>query len=74
MSFAGLRNAQDRINLIAFLRTNADSPAAIPAPAPKKEEAPAAAPAGPADATKPAAEAPAAGTGKPLPDTTPEKK
>ena len=35
MSFAGLRSAQDRINLIAFLRTNADSPAAIPAPAPK---------------------------------------
>ena len=45
MSFAGLRNAQDRINLIAFLRTNAESPAAIPAPAPKAAE-PAAAPAG----------------------------
>jgi cytochrome c len=47
MSFAGLRSAADRINIIAFLRTNADTPAAIPAPAPKKEEAPAAAPAGP---------------------------
>jgi cytochrome c len=45
MSFAGLRSAKDRIDLIAFLRTNADTPAAIPAPAPKKEEAPAAAPA-----------------------------
>jgi cytochrome c len=44
MSFAGLSRAEDRINLIAFLRTNADSPAAIPAPAPK-EAAPAAAPA-----------------------------
>ena len=59
MSFAGLRNAQDRINLIAFLRTNADSPAPIPAPAPTKAEEPAAAPAGadakaPADAAKPA--------------------
>jgi cytochrome c len=74
MSFAGLRNAQDRINLIAFLRSNADSPAAIPAPAPKKEAAPAAAPAGPdakapADAAKPtdaakAAEAPSAASGK----------
>jgi cytochrome c len=44
MSFAGLRNEKDRINLIAFLRTNADAPAAIPAPAPK------AAPAAPAAA------------------------
>ena len=35
MSFAGLPREQDRINLIAYLRTNADSPAAIPAPAPK---------------------------------------
>ena len=44
MSFAGLSSAKDRINLIAFLRTNADSPAAIPAPAPAKAaDAPAAA-------------------------------
>lgn len=35
MTFAGLPREQDRINLIAYLRTNADSPAAIPAPAPK---------------------------------------
>ena len=34
MSFAGLRSAQDRINLIAFLRTNTEPPVAIPAPAP----------------------------------------
>jgi cytochrome c len=47
MSFAGISKAEDRINLIAFLRTNADSPAPIPAPAPKAApaEAPAAAPA-----------------------------
>jgi cytochrome c len=45
MSFAGLSRAQDRINLIAFLRTNTDSPVAIPAPAPK-ETAPAPAAAG----------------------------
>jgi cytochrome c len=64
MSFAGLRNAQDRINLIAFLRTNAASPAAIPAP--KPAEAPAAAEGG----AKPAApgEKPAAGA---KPATTP---
>ena len=43
MSFAGVRSEKDRINLIAYLRSNADSPAAIPAPAPKKEAAPAAA-------------------------------
>jgi cytochrome c len=41
MSFAGLRSEKDRINLIAFLRSNADSPAAIPAPAPKAAEKPA---------------------------------
>jgi cytochrome c len=43
MTFAGLRSADDRINLIAYLRTQADSPAAIPPPNPK-----AAAPAAPA--------------------------
>jgi cytochrome c len=52
MSFAGLRSDKDRINLIAYLRSNADSPAPIPAPAPKKGATPAAAaPAG----TKPGA-------------------
>ena len=49
MSFAGLRSADDRINLIAYLRTQSDSPAAIPAPNPK------AAPATPATATTPGA-------------------
>jgi cytochrome c len=34
MSFAGVRRADDHINLIAFLRTNTDSPVAIPPPAP----------------------------------------
>jgi cytochrome c len=45
MSFAGISRTEDRINLIAFLRTNADSPAPIPAPAPKAAAADAAAPA-----------------------------
>jgi len=31
MSFAGLRSAEDRINLIAYLRTQSDSPLPIPA-------------------------------------------
>lgn len=52
MTFAGIPNAQERINLIAYLRTLSDSPAAIPAPAPAKAAAPAAAPS--------AAQAPAA--------------
>ncbi len=56
MSFAGLPREQDRINLIAYLRSNADSPSPIPAPAPKTA-APAAAPAGAA----PAGAAPAGG-------------
>jgi cytochrome c len=60
MSFAGVSKAEDRINLIAFLRTNTDSPAAIPAPKPAAAAAPAdakaaaAAPA-PAAGAKPAA-------------------
>jgi cytochrome c len=45
MTFAGLPREQDRINLIAYLRSNADTPAPIPAPAPKT-----AAPATPAPA------------------------
>jgi cytochrome c len=65
MSFAGLRSAQDRINLFAFLRTQEDTPAPIPAPAPAK---PATAPA-PAGGT-PAA--PAAG-GATAPATPPAK-
>jgi cytochrome c len=59
MSFAGIKSTQDRINLIAYLRTLADSPAAIPAPAPAKPAAPAATPAL-AGTTPPAAAAPAA--------------
>jgi cytochrome c len=60
MSFAGLRSDKDRINLIAYLRSNADAPAPIPAPAPK-----AAAPA----AAAPVAAAPAKGPGAPAPAT-----
>jgi len=64
MSFAGLPSAQDRIDLIAYLRTLSDSPVAIPAPAPAKAAAavPPAAPAG-----QPAAAA-AAAAGPQLPD------
>jgi len=53
MSFAGIRNQQDRINLIAFLRQNADTPAPIPAPKPA-EAAPAEDGAAPAEGAKPA--------------------
>ena len=64
MSFAGLRSEKDRINLIAYLRTESDSPAAIPAPKPAAAPAAAApaakeAPAGAAAAPAPAAGAPA---------------
>ena len=34
MSFAGIRSEQQRIDLIAYLRTEADSPAPIPPPKP----------------------------------------
>ncbi len=62
MSFAGLSREQERVNLIAYLRSDADSPAAIPAPAPK---AAAAAPAGAAPAAAGAAPADAAPAAKP---------
>jgi len=64
MSFAGLRSDKDRINLIAYLRSNADSPSPIPAPAPKKE---AAAPAAAAPAGAAPAGAPAKGPSGPTP-------
>jgi cytochrome c len=53
MSFAGLRSSQDRIDLIAYLRTQSDSPVPIPPPSAAK----------PAEAAAPAdgAAAPAAG-------------
>ena len=68
MSFAGDSRVEDRINLIAFLRSNADAPVAIPAPKPAAAPAAAAAPAdaaakpgaAPADAAKTAAPAEAA--------------
>jgi cytochrome c len=59
MSFAGLRSDKDRINLIAYLRSNADAAAPIPAPAPKAAAPAAAAPA--------PAGAPAKGPGAPAP-------
>jgi cytochrome c len=40
MSFAGLRSSQDRIDLIAYLRTLSDSPEPIPPPAAKTAPAP----------------------------------
>jgi cytochrome c len=59
MGFAGIKNPTERANLIAFLRTLADTPAPLPeATAPAAE--PAAAPAGEAPAAQPAAPAEAA--------------
>ncbi len=39
MTFVGLKNPEDRINLIAWLRQQSDSPAPIPPPNPKKAAA-----------------------------------
>lgn len=80
MSFAGLRSADDRINLIAFLRTQADSPEAIPAPAPAApppeaaDKAPAAGDKAPAATDKPAApDAAKAAPAKPADNAAPGK-
>jgi cytochrome c len=53
MAFAGLPRAQDRIDIIAFLRMQADSPAPLPPPQPATAEA---APAGAAPAEGAAAQ------------------
>ena len=58
MSFAGLPKAQDRIDIISYLRTQSDNPVPIPPPQPAK----AAAKQTPANGKAPAA-APAKGTG-----------
>ena len=55
MSFAGLKSEKDRINLIGYLRSNADAPAALPAPKPAAAAA--------APAADPAAAAPDAAKG-----------
>jgi cytochrome c len=60
MTFAGLRSSDDRVNLIAYLRTQSDSPVAIPPPQPAKA-APAAVPKNGGGT----AQAPAAGAGAP---------
>ncbi len=65
MAFAGLSKTQDRINLIAYLRTLSDSPLAVPAPNPVTPVTPA--PAAPADGSEP----PAGELQIPPPGTTP---
>lgn len=62
MTFAGLPSAQDRIDLIAWLRTQSDSPVPIPPPKPAQPAAGAKAPAG---AAQPAGAKPATPAGKP---------
>jgi cytochrome c len=64
MSFAGDSKVEDRINLIAFLRSNADAPAAIPAPKPAAAPAEAAPKAGATPAT------PSTPPGSPVPVPT----
>ena len=53
MSFAGLKSADDRVNLLAYMRLQSDSPLPIPPPAPVK----------PATANPPASGAAATPTG-----------
>jgi cytochrome c len=60
MTFVGLKKPEDRVNLIAWLRLQSDSPAPIPPPNPKAAAAPAAA----AAAGTPASGAPAAAAGQ----------
>jgi cytochrome c len=42
MSFAGLRNQDDRINILAYMRTLSNDPIDLPAPLAEQAEAPAA--------------------------------
>lgn len=64
MSFVGLKQRQDRIDLIAWLRQQSSSPVPIPAPNPKAAaaaKAPANAPSGTSPSPTPASGVPAAG-------------
>jgi cytochrome c len=71
MSFAGDSKVDDRINLIAFLRTNADAPAPIPAPKPAAAPAaPTPAEAAPKAGAAPATPATPAGAPVPVPATS----
>lgn len=70
MSFAGYRKPEDRVAVIAFLRTLAPSPAPLPAPLPPEAAAPAA---GAAPATAGAA-APAGAPAPATPPAEPAKK
>ncbi|MEI9929748.1 MAG: hypothetical protein WDM89_04070 [Rhizomicrobium sp.] len=72
MSFAGLRSEEDRINLIAWLRTQADSPLPIPAPKPAAA-APAPAAGGKAPVTATPAPAGSSTAAAPNSPTTPAK-
>jgi cytochrome c len=69
MTFAGLPKPQDRLNVIAWLRTQADSPAPLPPPQPKTANAPAATAAnGAAANTQVASNTPPAPGGEQLPN------
>jgi cytochrome c len=86
MGFSGLPSAEDRINIIAYLRTNSDSPVPIPPPSGKSSApspaaggsapaAPAGATTAPAGSSAPATAAPAATPqGGPTTPATPPKK
>jgi cytochrome c len=77
MGFAGLKDSEDRINLIAYMRTWSDEPYPLPAPnpagAPAEGAAPAGAPAGeaPAEGAAPAPEAAPAEGAAATPEATP---
>lgn len=66
MTFAGLSKADDRINLIAFLRTDAVTPVPIPAPKPAEAAKPADKPADAAPAND-SSKAPAGDKATPAP-------
>ncbi|HYC67360.1 cytochrome c family protein [Brevundimonas sp.] len=63
MSFAGIRDTQTRVNLIAWLRTQGSGGYAIPAPDPARQPGAAAAPAGTEPATEQGAQEAAAASG-----------
>ncbi|MGH6829436.1 MAG: c-type cytochrome [Rhizomicrobium sp.] len=61
MTFAGLPREKDRIDLISYLRSNADTPAPIPPPQPKTANAPSSPAAGSSTAAKSTTPSPASG-------------
>ncbi len=73
MTFPGIKQAQDRADVIAYLRTLADSPVPLPAPTAEAPTEPAGTTETPPAATEPPPAEPAPAPGEPTPAPAPDQ-